>query len=175
MKKIILLITFILFVNATTPEDLKMCNDGIGEMCVVIGMEYENPKRLEFYKKGCKFNDANGCELTADLFYEKYKGFYESKNKKEAIKYYKRGCELNSSKSCYMSGFFSEEEGKISEALDYYKKGCELNNGKSCFNLAELLSKTKKAEYYIIKDYYKKACNLKVKSGCKKYDVLNFF
>ena len=106
MKKIVLIMGFLITIAMATQLDIKLldqkCNSGDINACNSLGRAYffgdkvakDYTKAAKLFSKACDGNNANAC-YNLGVLYESGKD-----GKSLAIKYYDKGCKLGDSQSC---------------------------------------------------------------------------
>ncbi len=157
----------------------KACSLGYGRGCTLVGILYKEGKRgvkgdkvksKEFFLKGCKERDGEGCN---EIGYSYIAGDSKNTNYERAFKYFLKGCKLGSIESC-KNGVALIKEGIVdsssNQVLELYKRACELGDGESCFNVANFYKKEKKIGNAL--KYYQKSCDLLYDKGCEEEDKI---
>jgi hypothetical protein len=143
------------------------CKSRHGESCTLIGFLYLNgevvkldaKKSLEYYGKGCKHKDVNGCIGAADVHSRGLEG--RAVDHAKAIPFLEKACNMSSGRGCYRLG--EKYEAALGVAYDQTKanelffKAFELLNGEcpstgdvdgvSCYLIGEAYYSARGVEY----------------------------
>ncbi len=120
----------------------------IGISCTQIGFhiahdksaKHDYNKILNYYKKGCQFNNADACSRIATLYELGEKVKLDLKKSEE---YYIRACNLGDSGDCFTLGmWYHFGESNIikknpEKAKKYYRKSCTFGNEDACDTVVE--------------------------------------
>ena len=165
MRVLLILLFFTYIYGSDIKSYKKACSAGIMNQCVLLGMTYENDKRVDknkikdIYKKSCEYGSVEGCDRLGYIYAK------ESKLNK-AYKYYKIACDKGNSSSCYSLLKLKSEYGnlKLKDKVELLKKSCGYVADMACVELGTFYlnkNNTNRA-----KEYFKKACKFGNSIGC---------
>ena len=167
MRKVILIVLFLSVCIYSNEIEIykKACEEGIMSQCVLLGMVYENNKKIKIdeikklYNKACLFGNIGGCDRL---------GYIYAKESKidMAYKYYKIACDRGNSSSCYSLLKLKSEYGnlKLKDKVELLKKSCSYVADMACVEIGTFYldkNNTNRA-----KEYFKKACKFGNSIGC---------
>jgi len=127
-------------------------------------------KSMEYYKKSCKYQDADICNMVGDIYH--YGKNNVSVDLEEAVEYYTKACGLESGKGCNNLAYMLNNGYGVDKhnwnALKLYKKACKYEEMEACYNIGSMYfhGEGTKKSYYSAALYFQKSCNNGIGAGC---------
>lgn len=155
-------------------KDKEKCSKKIANSCADVGeyyysTEHNDTKSLMFYKKACKYKDAQSCFNVANAFY----GRGARANKEKMMKYFEKACELDpKTEACSEVAYYYFWEAKsqkdYDKAIALYEKACAGKDPVGCLALGRIYENDVFVKHDFKKAFraYTISCEGDVRGGC---------